>query len=103
MHEYVQKSIRTTLPRNDSAVSGDELIQAVAPESAESGDSDPAALLAAGTDEGRSHAISRASSDSVRTRERRVSGPRSRPRLTTATPASTRHPRTRRTQTSAPR
>src|ERR1700722_9315384 len=50
IQEYVQKSIRTTLPCRDASVRGGELIQAVAPERSAVGDvlaAEPAAAIIA--------------------------------------------------------
>ena len=107
MHEYVQKSITTTLPRRESRVSGAELSHAIAPLKAGMGPSSSRTSeeSAAGTAtipgfSGPNVLIKCASAWEVFRKENFVSRFVSHPSAIARTPTITAIPRTRRIQTS---
>src|SRR5215469_3267470 len=106
MHEYVQKSISTTLPRRDLVLSGGELSQETAPLMSGNGPSSSrvicgsAALAVKTAGLGWCTAsISRCSAFAVFTKENFVNRFVSQPRAIAATPAITATPNARRIQT----
>src|SRR3972149_181244 len=100
MHEYVQKSTSTTLPRSISTVSGGEFSHCVAP------DKDGAMRLSAefvAPGLAASCAINRCSVSAVLKNENCARKRVSQPSAITTTPASTAAPKPRRSHSSAPR
>ena len=107
MQEYVQKSMRTTLPRRDFAVNGGELSQAMAPLKSGMGPSSPrttwgwAARTGRNADFAGPSAFSKCvSALAVLTKENLVSRLVSQPSAMATTPTITATPRARRIQTS---